>query len=89
MTNNLANGPVALRDTAPYIGCVAMTAGAAATKAGRGLAIFCSVAGNVVIQFADTSQMTIPVAANTNYEFAYSVQQIVSATATATYYNLL
>lgn len=81
----------AMRDTGPAGSATAMTVGTVYQQ-GRALLIVvgASGAGNVVVQFPDSTTLTIAVANATTYEFNWSIIEIVSSgtTATATYYNL-
>lgn len=77
-----------LRDTGPAGSTLALTAGGAVVQQGRAIVIQCSVAGNVVLKFPDSTTITLAAQANTLYELNWAIVQVVSATATATYNNL-
>ncbi len=69
-----------------FYGAVALTPGTPVTPA-RGLAIICTVAGNVQLKFADDSTLVIPVAVGLSVLEGWSIKDIVAGgtTATATY----
>ncbi len=71
-----------------FQGAVAMTVGTTYT-AQRSIGVICTVAGNVTMQFADSSTLTLPVVSGWQ-TFPFAVTQVLSSdtTATATYYNL-
>lgn len=76
-------------DTRCAIGATAITPGVA-TIGGRAFFISCTVAGNVTVEFSDTSQLTMAIPAAGLYEFNWAVIEVLTGglTATATYYNL-
>jgi hypothetical protein len=71
------------------VGARALSVGVA-DLGGRAFLICCTVAGNVVVEMADTTQLTLPIPGAGIYEFNWSVIEVISSgtTATATYYNL-
>jgi hypothetical protein len=93
-----ASTPATFADTAlvtsdyqnsPYQGAAPMTVGTTCTP-GRGVGVYCTVAGNVEFQFANGSTLLEAVFAGRT-TFPYAVTQIVSAgtTATATYQKFI
>lgn len=73
-------------DNQPIRGFVALTAGGGDVAKGRLFIVNCTGAGNVVITARDDSTHTIAVAVG-YAAYPYSVKNVVSATATATYAN--
>lgn len=79
----------ALPDTRAAVGCTALTPGVA-DIGGRAFFISCTVAGNVTVLFANTTQLTMALPGPGVYEFNWAIIEVLTAglTATATYYNL-
>ena len=75
-------------DYASARGAYALTVGTPALP-GRVFAVICTTAGNVAVQFADGSTLTVPVATGLTL-LPFMVAQVLSSgtTATATYANL-
>lgn len=76
-------------DMATVQGVVAISGLGVTVTPGRALAVICTGAGNVAMQFPDGSSITVPVAVGYS-AFQFAVVQVLAAgtTATATYYNL-
>lgn len=71
----------------PWRGEVAMTVGQAGYAPGRALKVVCTVAGNITVLYPDGSQGTWPVVVGTQV-LSLAVTEIVSETATSTFFNL-
>lgn len=71
-----------------YQGAKALTVGNVSNVAQRALGVNCTVAGNVTVKFVDGSTLTFPVVVGWTI-FPFEVVGVSSATATATYYNLV
>ena len=76
-------------NSAPSPGCNEMTVGTAVAPIGRALLAVITATGNAVVQMADGSELTLIFPAAGIYEFNWVVTEIVSQTATGTYYQML
>lgn len=85
----MALPPQALPDTRAALGCLPLTPGVAG-NAGRAFFIDCTGPGIVIVEFADTTQLTMHLQAAGVYEFNWSIIEVLSGglTATASFYNL-
>lgn len=72
---------------APITSATVLTVGGSAVTAGRGIAINCTVAGNVTVALSGGASHTFPVVAGYTL-YPYAVTQVTASTATAVFSNM-